>query len=65
MTVSDFNVQALADINRLGVIYSLQEGQFISGVDDCKGVIFAKLMGSNLSIRKNYTYQFMGVHFIL
>ena len=49
MTVSDFNVQALADINRLGVIYSLQEGQFISGVDDCKGVMPESIDWSNVA----------------
>ncbi|MED4779805.1 serine hydrolase domain-containing protein [Brevibacillus choshinensis] len=38
MTGSDFNVQALKDINKLGVIYSWVDGQYVSGVDDFKGV---------------------------
>lgn len=38
MTSSDFNIQALADINKLGVIYSWEDGRFEAGVDDLKGV---------------------------
>lgn len=49
MTASDFHVQALADINKLGVIYSLEEGQFIAGVDDCKGVKPESIDWSNVA----------------
>ncbi|RNB88600.1 class A beta-lactamase-related serine hydrolase [Brevibacillus nitrificans] len=49
MTASDFHVQALADINKLGVIYSLEEEQFIAGVDDCKGVKPESIDWSNVA----------------
>ncbi|MET3292059.1 UNVERIFIED_CONTAM: CubicO group peptidase (beta-lactamase class C family) [Brevibacillus sp. OAP136] len=38
MTSSDFNIQAMGDINKLGVIYGWEDGHFESGVDDLKGV---------------------------
>lgn len=37
MTGSDFHVLALEDINKLGVIYRWDNGQFVPGVDDHKG----------------------------
>lgn len=53
MDSSDFNVQALADIEKLAVLYGYEDGAFMAGVDELKGVKPEPIDWSNYAIGTN------------